>query len=375
MNEHDEEFAEQLTRVRPETRNLIESVLMDAWPNHAAVVDFGLDSQEHYEALYDPLRAGQITPLALDAALGHGEKLTALVREAPSNPHRDVEFYTSWDVMFGRDRPQPSGGAARETEARTGEFELRQDERHSMGRKPPNHGTYEIWYEGKTLAVAVQGTNVRDVERLTSRPPARWRDHPAVKLHVEAPRRTKLGDVIVDPTCGAWEVQEDCYMAVDPPEPVAERMRREGIVPQHIQLLRGWIGHVREALTGEEITFATEQPRGPVKSGDRAAGHEDHLAHDAIEGAMTRLESFADAFERLSSTREQLALAAEFQAFVGRVAGPMSGRDPAPAPGGGAREAAQPQAGAEPGSVLGERLRDVSRSAQRERDRDADLER
>ncbi|MBX6312456.1 MAG: hypothetical protein IRY99_05980 [Isosphaeraceae bacterium] len=146
-----------------------------------------------------------------------------------------------------------------------------------MSRKPPNHGTYEIWYEGRTLAVDVQSTGVREVERMTRRPPGRWRDHPAVKVHVENPRGTRLGDVIVDPTCGAWEVREDCYLAVDPPEPVAERMRREGIAPQHIRLLKEWTGHMQESLTGEEITVAVQEPCDPGESArSRAArGKED----------------------------------------------------------------------------------------------------
>lgn len=77
--------------------------MLDAWPNHTAIGDFGLDSQEHYEALYYPIRASEITPSALDDALGHGEKLTALVRAATSNPHKDIEFHTSWDAVLGRD--------------------------------------------------------------------------------------------------------------------------------------------------------------------------------------------------------------------------------------------------------------------------------
>lgn len=121
-----------------------------------------------------------------------------------------------------------------------------------MSRKPPNHGTYQIWYAGESLAVEVQGTNVRDVERLTSEPPALWRDHPDVKSHVEHPRSTRPGDVVVDPTCGAWEVQEDRYLAVPPPGPVGDRMRREGIVPDHLRLLKEWLGHMREQLSGQE---------------------------------------------------------------------------------------------------------------------------
>jgi hypothetical protein len=96
-------FAEELLSVRPTTRNLVTSILMDVWPNHAAIVDFGIDSQKHYEALYYPVREAEIMPKELDAALGHGEKLTAMTREAASNPHKDVEFHTSWDVVLGRE--------------------------------------------------------------------------------------------------------------------------------------------------------------------------------------------------------------------------------------------------------------------------------
>lgn len=103
MSDKHTKFAEQLLSVRPTTRSLVTSILMDAWPNHAAVVDFGIDSQKHYEALYFPLREAEIMPKALDAAFGDGPTLTALTRAAASNPHKDVEFHTSWDLILCRD--------------------------------------------------------------------------------------------------------------------------------------------------------------------------------------------------------------------------------------------------------------------------------
>jgi hypothetical protein len=103
MSDKHTKFAEQLLSVRPVTRNLVTSILMDAWPNHAAIVDFGIDSQKHYEALYYPIRQAEIMPNALDAALGDGPKLTELTRESASNPHKDVEFHTSWDLILCRD--------------------------------------------------------------------------------------------------------------------------------------------------------------------------------------------------------------------------------------------------------------------------------
>jgi hypothetical protein len=103
MSNRHKRFAEELLSVRPVTRDLVTSILIDAWPSHAAVVDFGIDSQKHYEALYWPIREAEIMPKALDAALGNGPMLTAMTRDASSNPHKDVTFATSWDIILGRD--------------------------------------------------------------------------------------------------------------------------------------------------------------------------------------------------------------------------------------------------------------------------------
>jgi hypothetical protein len=102
MSDRNPKFAEQLAAVRPTTRHLVNSILFDAWPNDAAAIDFGIDNQKHYEALYFPIRKGEITPETLDAAINDGQRLTALVREAASNPHKDVEFHTALDLILGR---------------------------------------------------------------------------------------------------------------------------------------------------------------------------------------------------------------------------------------------------------------------------------
>jgi hypothetical protein len=96
---------------RDTTRNLVESILLDVWPRAGAIVDFGLRSQEHYEALYYPIREGEITAEQLDAALGKGDALTALARSARSNPHREVTFRTDWDDMPPEPRRFPDDGA------------------------------------------------------------------------------------------------------------------------------------------------------------------------------------------------------------------------------------------------------------------------
>ena len=86
--------------IRDTTRDLIQAILFDTWPHSEAIADFGLTSQAHYEALYYPVRNREITAEALDAALGKGNELTALVRSAPSNPHRDITFGTASDELM-----------------------------------------------------------------------------------------------------------------------------------------------------------------------------------------------------------------------------------------------------------------------------------
>lgn len=84
--------------VRPLVQHLFESFKKGVWPEGpAAVTDFGIDSQEHFEALCIPVRKGEISADDLDRALGNGPLLTKLVRQAASNPHISIEFKTPYD--------------------------------------------------------------------------------------------------------------------------------------------------------------------------------------------------------------------------------------------------------------------------------------
>jgi hypothetical protein len=87
--------------VKPLTQKLYDAIMMDEWPSGmATLVDFGLvgdGAQDRYEALYYPIRAGEITLEQLDAALGDGPKLTTLVSGVKSNPHKGIVFTTPWD--------------------------------------------------------------------------------------------------------------------------------------------------------------------------------------------------------------------------------------------------------------------------------------
>lgn len=143
--------------IRDTTHNLLEAIALDAWPRAAAIIDFGLGSQDHYEALYYGVRSGEITPEALDAALGRGDRLTSLARAAASNPHRDIEFHTSWDALRGREEPagpeapdSPPGSARGEAQPGVRvETPQETDERHKYllfkGAPMPEGWTLPAW--------------------------------------------------------------------------------------------------------------------------------------------------------------------------------------------------------------------------------------
>lgn len=82
------------------TTNLIMDIMLDLPPRSPATkVDFGIDSQQHYEALYFPIRGGEINSQSLDEALGDGEALTKLVQSCELNPHKDIVFKTPYDML------------------------------------------------------------------------------------------------------------------------------------------------------------------------------------------------------------------------------------------------------------------------------------
>ncbi len=86
--------------VRPVAQNCYDSLMLDIWPRPAAVVDFGLDSPQHYAALQRAIKAGA-TVEELDAALGSGKRIAALV--AKYVPGEETIFATSYDGFEGDD--------------------------------------------------------------------------------------------------------------------------------------------------------------------------------------------------------------------------------------------------------------------------------
>lgn len=67
--------------------------MLDLFPDSTAVIaDFFITDQKHYEALYYPIRAGEISVEDLDRVLGDPKAITKLVNKAPSNPHKGIVF-------------------------------------------------------------------------------------------------------------------------------------------------------------------------------------------------------------------------------------------------------------------------------------------
>lgn len=89
--------------IRPATQNLFDSIMLDTWPRMAAITDFGIESQNHYEALYDPIRTGELTIEKLEEILGDGPKITKTVQACPSCRHKDIVFKTMWDELDEED--------------------------------------------------------------------------------------------------------------------------------------------------------------------------------------------------------------------------------------------------------------------------------
>jgi hypothetical protein len=105
--------------IRPATKHLVECLLADRPLTPASILDFGVDSPDQYRALKAVLLSASARSetdlegeraleelrkriLALEAALGNGSRLNALVKQyAPEYVGR-VQFQTEWDVLLGR---------------------------------------------------------------------------------------------------------------------------------------------------------------------------------------------------------------------------------------------------------------------------------
>ena len=114
--------------IRPLTKRLVNNLIFDKPVGLPEILDFGIDSADHYRALKTIVLYGdeqedeRLSQLAedddlpvslalegvyqriieLDQALGNGPALNALVRKYAPEYAKVVHFHTSWDEIFGR---------------------------------------------------------------------------------------------------------------------------------------------------------------------------------------------------------------------------------------------------------------------------------
>ena len=86
------------TMVKPVTAAAYEALMLDMPLSPAAKADFGIKTQTHYTWIQRAVRGG-VTMEALDAVLGDGPAITALVRSGQFGPlmAHTPTFKTVWD--------------------------------------------------------------------------------------------------------------------------------------------------------------------------------------------------------------------------------------------------------------------------------------
>lgn len=111
--------------IRSVTKQLVNRIMLDLSLPSPVLVDFGVDSDNHYQALKLVLLNDYALPepetdeddavsyegtmqtlrqrvLELDAAYGNGAMLNALVKKYAPQYAKIVHFQTSWDVIYSR---------------------------------------------------------------------------------------------------------------------------------------------------------------------------------------------------------------------------------------------------------------------------------
>lgn len=79
---------------------LMVALAADGWPAHAQVVEFGIQSSLHYDALQEAARLG-VSAYEFDRVLGDGKAITELVRAVTTDTQLHVEFETPYDRFYG----------------------------------------------------------------------------------------------------------------------------------------------------------------------------------------------------------------------------------------------------------------------------------
>lgn len=143
MSDRDDESPNwALERVKPATRDLVNAIIRDEWPRPYTMVDFGLATQEHYEAAYYAIRSGEVSPAELDEAICSGPRLTELLASAPSNPHKEIVFETDWDRMPVEEDLEP--GLENQETSHRGTAEVRYGGKPGFDIERVGHSTRDL---------------------------------------------------------------------------------------------------------------------------------------------------------------------------------------------------------------------------------------
>lgn len=78
---------------------LATALASGGWPSPATIVNYGIDTPAHFEALREAARAG-VTPYEFDRVLGDGKAIEELVRATTSDPALHIPFRTAFDHLY-----------------------------------------------------------------------------------------------------------------------------------------------------------------------------------------------------------------------------------------------------------------------------------
>jgi hypothetical protein len=80
----------ELSQVSPLTKNLYTACVVGRMPDAEVMAAFRIITTNHLEALRSAIREDQVTPRELDHALGHTDRIQALIK--PRNPYHGINF-------------------------------------------------------------------------------------------------------------------------------------------------------------------------------------------------------------------------------------------------------------------------------------------
>jgi hypothetical protein len=77
--------------------SLFKAIMMDVFPSLAVCVDYGITSQQVYEAYCCLIKKGNVSADDLHKIVGDGKKLTEVLKNCEDNPHKEIIIKTIYD--------------------------------------------------------------------------------------------------------------------------------------------------------------------------------------------------------------------------------------------------------------------------------------